>query len=538
MRITLTQLWQAGVTFVTAAGLLLAPVSSATAGETGPAGQTGPASQTIGTQAFAAPAGYIVHGAHISPVDTYPTEITGFETNTGKDLGIVMYFRPWDRQDILVPGSVNEVGPCDDGFLPRKVNDVAKPGAVNGRTIMITWEPLSILASPGPADYDNILNGDYNTLIDNCAKQLANWYNQTFIIRFMHEMNITTSVWWAGHDYNQKTDGSGEGDTAKFIQTWRYVWQRFYNAQQTAGHHNVQWLWAPNWGSNPADAWNDMHNYYPGDSYVDWIGLSGYNWNGYKGYTAPDSYEYLYDAVLTDLQCRYAKPIVHAEIGSTEQLTQSKSGWLADAYTRMQTYPLLRAVVWFNDYAYHNLDEADLRVATTKNYFYNGTQANYLATPLGGSGNVVSAYQTAVADASFTPTFDSSKLLNPPMTRCAGDAVSANGVLSARPASAVVARVGQTSVAFEVGALGLSADTTFTVSGCPAGATCRFSSGSGTSATQAAPWSKDTLTVQTTGSASLGTATLTITGGGASVAVPLTVSPQLYLLFLPSMQKN
>lgn len=488
-------------------------------------------SLTVTTQNFVAPANYIVHGVHLNPVANpnphhYHQEISNFGTAVGKDVGLVMYFRPWD----------NVATPCDDGYLPRFVDPgaPAKPGAVNGRVILLTWEPLPILANPGPSDYDNILAGQYDALIDNCASQLADWSNKTFLIRFMHEFNITDSPWWAGHSYNRKSDGTG--DTDKFKQVWRYVWQRFYNAQNAKGVHNVQWVWSPNYGSNPPDAWNDLHNYYPGDQYVDWIGLSGYNWMGIGGQSPFQSYADLYAAVIPDLQCRYAKPILHAEIGAATASgyptpPANKEGWITEAYATMRTFPLLRAVSWFNDYAFHNVNNADFRVWTNSNVGYNGNPGLVLPS-------ITNAYAAAVSNNAFTSTFDSSRLLNPPMTRCADDSVSANGVLGARPASAFVARTGATSTTFQVGALGLSNDTNFTVSGCPANATCRFaSSNTGTSTTRIAPWSGDLLIVEATGSTALGTFTLTVNGAGTSTTVQVTVVQELQRLFLPLVRR-
>lgn len=477
-----------------------------------------------GAQTFSAPTGYIVHGVHLNPVATppYHQEISNFGAAVGKDVGLVMYFRPWD----------NVTTPCDDGYLPRFVDPgaPAKPGAANGRTILLTWEPLSILASPGPADYDNILAGQYNSLIDTCASQLADWSNKTFLIRFMHEFNIPDSPWWAGHPYNQKGDGTG--DTEKFKQVWRYVWQRFYNAQAARGVHNAQWVWSPNYGSNPPEAWNSLHNYYPGDQYVDWIGLSGYNWMGIGGQSPFQSYADLYSTVIPDLQCSYAKPIIHTEIGAATAggyptPPVNKEGWIADAYTQMRAFPLLRAVSWFNDYAFHNVNNADFRVWTNSNVSYNGNPGTVLPS-------ITSAFQTAVSHGAFASTFDSSRLLNPPMTRCDTDSVSANGVLGVRPASALVARTGANSVSFQVGALGLSGDTTFAVGGCPTGATCSFASSNGNaSTTRSAPWSGDTLTIVTTGSTPLSTFTLTISGGGTSTTVQITVVQELQRLYLP-----
>ena len=478
---------------------------------------------------FAAPANYIVHGAHINPVSTYPQEVSNFETSVGKNIGIIMYFFGWTR---MTEGS-NGAGPCDDGFLPGMAfaGSHFKPGDTGGRAVMITWEPLpqpniQNIGSPGPSAYDNILSGQFDTLIDTCADELKAWSNKTFLMRFMHEMNIADATWWAGQPYNLKPDGTG--DTDKYKQVWRYVWQRF----KDKGVKNVEWVWSPNYASNPNFAWNDMNNYYPGDQYVDWIGLSGYNWMGAIPF---QSYSDLYNAALTDLQCRYAKPIMNAEMGSAPYSNgndnpSSQEGWVADAYQRAQTFPLVRAVVWYNDFSGNNLGGTDFRIWYTPN--------GYLTTPPGlVDPGVTNAYKNAVSASAFTSSFNSTQLLNPPMTRCPGDAVSGNGVLSARPMSAIVARTGATTASFSIGAFGLGTDTVFTIRGCPHGAICHFASSDGTrSANRPAPWSGDTLIVTASSDTPLGPFTLTISGGGTSVQIQLTVLQSIQHIFIPAVQ--
>lgn len=461
---------------------------------------------------FAAPAGYIVHGVHLDPVSPekgglwYSAEIDNFETAVGKDVGLVMYFLAW----------ANRTSPCDNNYLPGEVDSgvghpAPTPGPVGGRAVMITWEPLPILSNPGPADYDNILSGQYDDLITKCAQQLKAWSNKTFLLRFMHEMNIPDAAWWAGHSYNQKPDGTG--DTEKFKLAWRHVWQIF----RDQGVPNVQWVWSPNYGSSPNVAWNNLHNYYPGDQYVDWIGLSGYNWMAEgPGF---QSFSDLYAGVLADLQCRYARPIILAEIGSapyggTQYNPPNKEGWIADALGRLQTYPLVRAVSWFNDFAYHSTAHADFRIWTNTK-----VGVGYESLPGDVPPSVTAAYHQAIASPAFTPVFDSARRLEPPMTRCPGDLTSANGVLSARPAAGVVGQMGQTTTHFAVGALGLAADTTLSISGCPANTTCGLA-GSGR---LLAPWDADQLVVTATGRTLLGSHPLTISGGGMSVQVTLTV---------------
>ena len=130
------------------------------------------------------------------------------------------------------------------------------------------------------------------------------------------------------------------------------------------GVPNVEWVWSPNCASNPVEPWNTIQAYYPGDEYVDWIGLSGFNW--YQWGRPWESFVAIYDAVLKDLTCRYAKPQILAEWGSVDGGTPqtAKAAWISDAYRQIPAYPFVRAVVWFNDYAYADRTQADFRVTT------------------------------------------------------------------------------------------------------------------------------------------------------------------------------
>lgn len=46
-------------------------------------------------------------------------------------------------------------------------------------------------------------------------------------------------------------------------------------------------------------------------------------------------------------------------------MTFSKAAWIRDAYSRAPSYPFLRVIQWFNDYAYADPNSADFRVTTS-----------------------------------------------------------------------------------------------------------------------------------------------------------------------------
>jgi hypothetical protein len=129
-------------------------------------------------------------------------------------------------------------------------------------------------------------------------------------------------------------------------------------------------------------------------------------------------------------------------------------------------------------------------------------------------------------------------VLNPPMTRCASDAVSSTGVLGARPVAVTVGRTGLSSAGFDVGALGLGSTTTMNISPCPANTICRWGSTSGpTGQSFSAPWAKHVLVVQAGPSSPLGSHPITISGGGHSVTVHINIATVVHPIYLPTMRR-
>jgi hypothetical protein len=365
-------------------------------------GATGEAWVAEGAEALSYRDLGITHGAHLRPVANYGDEVLAFDSLVGKDIGILMYFTSWQ--------GVDSTGAAFDTYLINKINsEISDPS--RRPVIMLSWQPLYGKISTGcDKDYPgvippaNILNGDCDTYITNFANEIKARSPERYIIRFAHEMNITDSPWWPRHF------GPTE-DASLYVDMYQYVHDIFTNA----GVDNAEWIWSPNWASNPPDAWNAIPNYYPGDAYVDWIGLSGYNW--YNSPPPPDEpwrdFDYLYDGVLTDLTCRYAKPQIIAEVGSVEGTGGlTKADWISELYQKSLDYPFLRSIVWFNDYAQANPAYADFRVTT-------GTAVSGSVSQLpAATGAWTNAYSTAITDPVYNSIFPSLSAATPPHPIC------------------------------------------------------------------------------------------------------------------------
>ena len=178
-----------------------------------------------------------------------------------------------------------------------------------------------------------ILNGSQNAVIDDFARQSKTW-GKPFFLSFGHEMNGNWYAW----------SGAKTGNNAqKYIDAYRYVWNRF----NAAGNTNAVWVWSPNVDSVPNETWNNLNNYYPGASYVDWVAIDfyGLEWGDQKAGNAIDKVYTTYSL---------SKPIMIGETAAADcshyaaGVTMTKDQWIADLFLQMSKRPNLRAFFWFN----------------------------------------------------------------------------------------------------------------------------------------------------------------------------------------------
>jgi hypothetical protein len=177
------------------------------------------------------------------------------------------------------------------------------------------------------------------------------------VIRYDHEANGNWYPWSVGW----KQQGISGTTTADYVAAWRHVWQIFsdYGANDYA-------IWAyvpsridtlPTYGTGLASQAAILQASYPGDKYVDWVGMDGYQFNADESTTATDTFA----ATLGVLESFAAKPVFIAEMGSAESAI--KPGWITDAYAKLAADPNVVAVTYFdNDVnGVHTIDNKPVR---------------------------------------------------------------------------------------------------------------------------------------------------------------------------------
>ena len=104
------------------------------------------------------------------------------------------------------------------------------------------------------------------------------------------------------------------------------------------GATNATWVWCPN--IDPNNEFRDIAPIYPGDEYVDWTGLDGYNWGNAPYRPAGwHSFDQLYSSTYHRIIDTIApsKPMMISEIGSTEY-GGSKAAWIRTCWKRYRPH--------------------------------------------------------------------------------------------------------------------------------------------------------------------------------------------------------
>ncbi len=250
--------------------------------------------------------------------------VSRFEAMAGKGVSLVNFFAPFAE----CGGSR-----CSFFKFPTgPMEDIREHGSIP----VFSWSSQSIPSSLSEPDFQlsDVVAGTYDGFIREFAEDAKAW-GHPFFLRFNWEQNGNWFPWSEGVNGNQP---------GEYVAAWRHVHDIFAEV----GADDVTWVWCPN--VDPGHKLQSLSATYPGDDYVDWTGLDGYNWGPSKG--GWTSFSDLYDATYHEITDTIApnKPLLIGEMGSTEN-GGSKASWIGEALSEIPTaFPRVRAMLWFDTY--------------------------------------------------------------------------------------------------------------------------------------------------------------------------------------------
>ncbi len=249
--------------------------------------------------------------------------VSKFEETAGKKLSLVNFFSPFAECSSKCSFYKFPVDPMEN---------IREHGAIP----VFSWSSQSIPSSVNEPDFQlaDVIAGTYDSYIREFAEGARDW-GHPFFLRFNWEMNGNWFPWMEGVNGNQP----GES-----VAAWRHVHDVF----TAAGATNVTWVWCPN--VDPGNKMRDLASLYPGDEYVDWTGLDGYNWGPAKG--GWTSFKSLYSSTYHAITDTIApsKPMMIGEMGSSEN-GGSKASWISETLAEIPSeYPKIRGMLWFDTF--------------------------------------------------------------------------------------------------------------------------------------------------------------------------------------------
>ena len=251
-------------------------------------------------------------GAWVGGPGQYPQptqeNVQAFQDLQGTHIDLISYFALFDM---------------NDWNATEEYANVAKN---NGSTLVVTWMANGYNAQ-------DLVNGKADSYIRDYAKGVKG-YGEEIWLRPLHEANGDWYDWGVGK--------AGAGNTdANVAEAFRHIVKIF----KEEGVTNVKWVWTTN-ASNQGSGTSLTGNY-PGDDYVDYISIDGYNWGTCQSWSSWQTFSQVFKKAYNAL-ANINKPLFIAEISSSER-GGNKAEWITDMFEHFATdFSRVFAVMWFS----------------------------------------------------------------------------------------------------------------------------------------------------------------------------------------------
>ncbi|MGE5136805.1 MAG: glycoside hydrolase family 26 protein [Gemmatimonadota bacterium] len=234
-----------------------------------------------------APGGLAGPARGTGPAAGLPFDVSSLLDPSGKFLGVEAPRAPQTLAPVRRfaaaigrhPNLIGQYAAWNKPFYPSGVINAWHYGALS----YLAWEPYQ-------TSVQAIAGGASDAYISRFARAVRG-LGLPIVLSFGHEMNGNWYPW-----------GTTAASPASFVAAWRHIHDLFVQA----GASNVIWMWNPNI-INPVPQVK-LRPYYPGDAYVDWVGVTGY-----FPTTGPDTYGTLYLPTISEVRRFTSKPLIIAE---------------------------------------------------------------------------------------------------------------------------------------------------------------------------------------------------------------------------------
>lgn len=216
-----------------------------------------------------------------------------------------------------------------DGFPMEEMHNAY----VHNRYVELTLQTMYLDGRDNDSVTYDILKGKYDQFFYDYAAKIKE-FGHPVLFRLNNEMNGDWCVY--SSYYTSK-------DTEMFKEVWKYVHRIF----KETGVDNVLWVWNPHDGSFPNFAWNHSLTYYPGDEYVDIVGLTGYNAGTYYPGEKWRGFNEIYVPLYNEYMNLFEHPFMITEFGSNS-VGGDKMQWIHEMFDNISKFKNIKVAIWWN----------------------------------------------------------------------------------------------------------------------------------------------------------------------------------------------
>lgn len=227
----------------------------------------------------------------------------------------------------------------------------------HGAVPYIAFLPTSgVFYGPGPKRHaperrytlQRIIAGVFDVQLQAWADD-ARTLGVPLLISFGAEVNDEWGPWNARWNGAGQTDGYGDPAYPDGAERYRDAYRHVVSVFRDEGAGNVAFVFHVD-SYRPGDGWNSLDAYYPGDAYVDWLGISVYGTLDRRVPTAQFARKLDVSGVYRTLTKLSRRPVAIVELGTIERARGEKAAWIRSAFRTLRSgrYARVRAAVWWS----------------------------------------------------------------------------------------------------------------------------------------------------------------------------------------------
>lgn len=300
------------------------------------------ASSVVSPAKLAAPIDGIYHscfpGSKNGDWDITKDRIEAYDKLAGKKAVWILFSNYWDK-GIEFPA--DKVRIIDDiGRIPYiRMMPVSDRRLANFKRVK---DPVYNMQS--------IIEGKHDTGIKKWAID-AKKFGKPIVVNFGVEVNGPWFPWNGLYNGGKTKDSYGDKDWPDGPERFRDAYRHVIDIFTKESVKNVTWAFHLSWDNPTNEDWNKFKWYYPGDDYIDWIGVSFY------GASKPGNKWKYFSEMIANCYEELAslskdKPLGIFEMGCSEAIEGiDKPKWIDDAFSTLESgkYDRIKCVCWWND---------------------------------------------------------------------------------------------------------------------------------------------------------------------------------------------